>query len=135
MQETVLERCLTGMTPREWYETLNRGSSSGWTGSASSSCSARGPTGTGRAWYSSWTPRGCCGGTGDVTLSAINSGYVRDEPGHRGPGTFRRIEGHPGDRAVVELAMDHAVPGAADLTTRVIRRRSGEELGELWREG
>ena len=24
MQETVLGRCLTGMTPREWYETLNR---------------------------------------------------------------------------------------------------------------
>ena len=24
MQEKTLERCLTGMTPREWYETLNR---------------------------------------------------------------------------------------------------------------
>lgn len=24
MQGTVLERCLAGMTPREWYETLNR---------------------------------------------------------------------------------------------------------------
>ncbi len=24
MQETVLERCLTGMSAREWYETLNR---------------------------------------------------------------------------------------------------------------
>ena len=137
MQETVLERCLTGMTAREWYETLNR-----------------------RVFF--WVDRKrllkLLGAqayrdrpylvleldtamllrrhAGDMTLSAINSGATfAMNPAPRGPGTFRRIEGYPADRTVVELDVDYAVPGAAGLATRVSRWRGGEELGELWREG
>src|SRR5918998_1689797 len=137
MQESVLERCLTGMSAREWYETLN--------------C---------RVFF--WVDRKrlvkLLGARAyrdrphlvleldtamllrrhaeDVTLSAINSGATfAMNPAPRGPGTFRRIEDYPADRTVVELAVDYAFPGAADFTTRVSRWRGGEELGELWRKG
>lgn len=137
MQETVLERCLTGMTPREWYETLNR-----------------------RVFF--WVDRGrlirLLGARAyrerphlvleldtaellrryseDVTLSAINSGATfAMNPAPRGPHTFLRIEDHPRGKAVVELAVDYAVFAAADLTDRVSRWRGGEELGEVWRKG
>jgi hypothetical protein len=135
MQEKVLERCLTGMIPREWYETLNR-----------------------RVFF--WVDRKrlikLLGARAyrdrphlvleldtagllrryaeDVTLCAINSGATfAMNPAPRGPDTFRRIEDHPRDSAVVELAVDYAVPDAADFTDRVSRWRGGEELGELWR--
>jgi hypothetical protein len=52
-----------------------------------------------------------------------------------GPGTFRGIGDHPRGKAVVELAVDYAVPAAADLTLRVSRWRGGEELEEVWRKG
>ncbi|QIN82639.1 hypothetical protein GBA63_08280 [Rubrobacter tropicus] len=137
MQETVLERCLTGMTPREWYETLNR-----------------------RVFF--WLDRRrllrllCARAyrdrphlvleldtaellrrhAEDVTLSAINSGATfAMNPAPRGPHTFRRVEDHPRGKAVVELAVDYAVPGAADFTCRVSRWRGGGELGEVWRKG
>jgi hypothetical protein len=72
----------------------------------------------------------------DVTLSAINSGATFPmDPAPRGPGTFRSIGDHPRGKAVVELAVDYAVPAAADLTLRVSRWRGGEELEEVWRKG
>ena len=63
MQEKTLGRCLTGMTPREWYESLNRRVFSGSIGDASSNCSAPGPTETSRTWCSSLTRRSCSGAT------------------------------------------------------------------------
>ena len=56
-------------------------------------------------------------------------------PAPRGPDTFCRIGDHTRGKAVVELALDYAVPDAADLTGRVGRRRGGEELEEVWRKG
>jgi hypothetical protein len=137
MQETVLKRCLTGMTPREWYETLNR-----------------------RVFF--WVDRKrllrLLGARAyrdrphlvleldtagllrrhaeDVTLSAINSGATfAMNPAPRGPDTFRRIEDHPRGRAVVELAVDYAVPGAADLTLSVSRWHGATRIEEVWRKG
>jgi uncharacterized protein DUF7002 len=72
----------------------------------------------------------------DVTLSAINSGATfAMNPDPRGPGTFRRIGDHPRGKAVVEVAVDYAVPEAADLTLRVSRWRGAEGLEEVWRKG
>jgi len=72
----------------------------------------------------------------NVTLSAISSGATfAMNPAPRGPGTFRRIGDHPRGKAVVELAVDYAVPEVADLTLRVSRWRAGEELEEVWRKG
>lgn len=137
MQEKTLERCLTGMAPREWYEMLNR-----------------------RVFF--WVDRKRLGKLLDakayrdrphlvleldtaevvrrhaerVTLSAINSGATfAMNPAPRGPDTFRRVEDHPDGRPVVELAVDYAVPDAADSVLRVSRWRGGDELGEIWRRG
>ena len=72
----------------------------------------------------------------DVTLSASVSGATfAMNPAPRGPDTFRRIGDHPRGKAVVELAVDYAVPEAADHTLRVSRWRGGEELEEVWRKG
>lgn len=137
MQQKTLERCLTGMTPREWYETLNR-----------------------RVFF--WVDRKrllkLLGARAyrdrphlvlelntegllrrhaeNVTLSAINSGATfAMNPAPRGPDTFRRIEDYPLGKAVVELAVDYAVLGAVDSTDRASRWRGGRELEEVWRKG
>jgi hypothetical protein len=36
-------------------------------------------------------------------------------PAPRGPDTFRRIRDHPRGKAVIELAVDYAVPEAATI--------------------
>ncbi|CAA9519382.1 MAG: hypothetical protein AVDCRST_MAG05-3513 [uncultured Rubrobacteraceae bacterium] len=135
MQEKVLERCLTGMTPAEWYETLNR-----------------------RVFF--WVERGrllkLLGArayrnrphlvleldaaellrrhAADVTLSSINSGATFTmNPAPRGPDTFLRIQDHPENKAVVELAVDYAVPDAAGYVLSVSRWHGDQRLGEVWR--
>ena len=135
MQERSLQRCLTDMSPREWYETLNR-----------------------RVFF--WVdrkrlrklleakayrdrphlvleldteellrPHG-----DDVTLSAINSGATfAMNPAPRGPDTFRRIEYYPKSKPVVEVTVDYAVLGVADLAFSVSRWHGREKLEEVWR--
>lgn len=135
MRERTLGRCLTGMSPREWYETLNR-----------------------RVFF--WVDRGrllrLLGARAyrdrphlvleldtaglvrahaeEVTLSAINSGATFSmNPAPRGPDTFRRVGDHPHDRPVVELAVDYAVPDVVDYVLSASRRRGGDEPEEVWR--
>ena len=137
MQETVLERCLTGMSARECYETLNRKVFL-WVDRKRllKLLGARAYRDRPHLVLELDTAMLLRRHAGDVTLSAINSGATfAMNPAPRGPGTFRRIEDYPADRTVVELAVDYAVPGTAGLTTRVSRWRGGEELGELWRKG
>jgi hypothetical protein len=134
IQEKALERCLLGMTPREWYEHLNR-----------------------RVFF--WVERkrllkllgarayrdrphlvlevetaGLLERHAErVTLSPINSGATFAlGPAPRGPGTFRRIADHSDDKPVVELSVEYAVPDIAELTLRVRRWRGTEELEEVW---
>jgi len=138
MQEKSLERCLYGgMTPREWYEQLNR-----------------------RVFF--WVEwkrllklldarvykdrphlvlevdmaKLLQRHAGRVALSPINSGATfAMSPAPRGPGTFRRISDHPDDKPVVELAVNYAVPDVADLTLSVSRWHGAERLEEVWRHG
>ena len=134
MQERVLERCLAGMEPREWYETLNR-----------------------RVFL--WVDRGrllkLLGARAyrdrphlvleldaegllrrhapSVSLSAINSGATfAMNPAPRGPETFRHIAEHPEGARVVELAVDYAVPDAAEFVLAASRWRGTERLGSVW---
>jgi hypothetical protein len=131
MQERSLKRCLHGMTPREWYEHLNR-----------------------RVFF--WVDRKrllellCAKAYRDrphlvlevdtaellerhadcATLSSINSGATfAMNPAPRGPDTFRRIADHPEGRPVVELAVDFAVPDIADFVLSVSRWYGAEMLG------
>lgn len=129
MQEKSLEKCLYGMSIPEWYENLNR-----------------------RAFFwVSWqrlekllgakayrdrthlvlevdTASLVAAHADGVALSSINSGATFPVgPAPRGPDTFRRIPEHPDDKPIVELAVDYAVPDAAEHVLRITRRRSGEE--------
>ncbi len=137
MQERVLERCLVGMEPREWYETLNR-----------------------KVFF--WVDRGrlirLLGARAyrdrphlvleldaagllrrhglRVSLSGINSGATfAMNPAPRGPGTFRPIVEHPEGVRVVELAVDYAVPDAAEFVLSVSRWRGTERLEGVWERG
>lgn len=133
MLESALRRCLGGMEPREWYETLNR-----------------------RIFF--WPDRkrllkllgarayrhrphlvlevdtaellrrhAAC-----VALSSINSGATFTmNPAPRGPDTFRSIAEHPTDKPIVELAVDYTVPDIMELTMSVSRWHRSELLGEV----
>ena len=134
MQEKTLERCLIGMTPHEWYETLNR-----------------------RVFF--WVDekrliRLLGAGAyrdrphlvleidaaellqrhfGTVSLSPINSGATFTmKPAPRGPDTFKRIPDHPESKPVVELTVDYAVPDIADFTLSVSRWYGTEKLEEIY---
>jgi hypothetical protein len=135
MQEKALKRSLLEMTPREWYENLNR-----------------------RVFF--WVERkrllkllgarayrdrphlvlevetaGLLERYAErVSLSPINSGATFAlGPASRGPNTFRRIAEHPNGKPIVELSVDYAVPDVAEFTLRVRRWRGTEELEEVWR--
>jgi len=134
MQEKALERSLMDMTPRKWYEHLNR-----------------------RVFF--WVERKrllkLLGARANrdrshlvlevnaaallerhaerVSLSSINSGATFAlGPAPRGPDTFRRIADHPNGKPIVELSVDYAVPDIAEFTLRVRRWRGTEELEEVW---
>jgi hypothetical protein len=137
MQETVLERCLAGMAPREWYETLNRRVFF-WVDRKRllKLLGARAYRDRPHLVLELDTVELLRRHAEDVTLSAINSGATFPmNPAPRGPDTFRRIGDHPRGKAIVELVVDYAVPEAADLTLRLSRWRGGEELEEVWRKG
>ncbi len=134
MQEKALERCLSEMTPREWYEHLNR-----------------------RVFF--WVERkrllkllgarayrnrphlvlevetaGLLKRHAErVLLSPINSGATFAlGPAPRGPETFRRIAEHPDGKPIVEFSVDYSVPDIGEFTLRVGRWWGTEELEEVW---
>lgn len=135
MQEKALLRCLEGMTPREWYEHLNR-----------------------RVFF--WVERKrllkLLGARAyrdrphlvlevdaaallrrhddRVELSPINSGATfAMNPAPRGPDTFHCIADHPDGKPIVELTVDYSVPDMADLTLAVSRWYGAEMLEKVWR--
>ena len=135
MQEKALEKCLHGMTPREWYEHLNY-----------------------RVFFwVEWKRLLKLLGAKAyrdrlhlvlevdaaallerhaerVSLSPINSGATFAlGPAPRGPDTFRRITDHPDGKPVVELTVDYAVPDLADFVVSVSRWHGAEKLEEVWR--
>ena len=134
MQEKALKRCLLEMTPREWYEHLNR-----------------------RVFF--WVKRrrllkllgarayrdrphlvlevqtaGLLERHAEgVSLSPINSGATFAlSPVLRGPNTFRRVADHPDGKPIVELSVDYSVLDIAEFTLRVGRWWGTEELEEIW---
>lgn len=143
MSDSALERCLMGMTPREWYELVNR-----------------------RVYF--WLveerlnrllmakmyrnvehvvmtidTRSLVTAYEDVTtLSPINSGSTIRNPQRRGPQTFMRISDYPFDQrrrgrgrvgAIAELSIAHSVPDVARHVLVVERRLGSETIETLWR--
>jgi hypothetical protein len=135
MQEKSLEKCLYGMTPREWYELLNRRVFF-WVEwkRLLKLLGARANKDRPHLVLEVETAELLDRHIERVTLSPINSGATFPlGPAPRGSDTFRRIADHPKGKPVVELAVDYAVPDVTDLTVSVSRWHGVEKLEEVWR--
>lgn len=135
MQEKALEKCLYGMTPREWYELLN------WRvffwverKRLLKLLGARAYRDRPHLVLEVDTAKLLERHADRVTLSPINSGATfAMNPASRGPDTFRRIVDHPERKPFVELAVDYAVLDVADFVLSVSRWHGVEMLEEVRR--
>ncbi|MCA1717173.1 MAG: hypothetical protein LC781_10160 [Actinobacteria bacterium] len=135
MQEKSLEKCLLEMTPREWYEHLNRRVFFWATEERLlKHLNAKGNRDRLQLVLEVDTAELLRRHSERVTLSPINSGATFAlGPAPRGPDTFRRIADHPDGKPAVELAVDHAVPDITDFVVSVSRWHGVEKLEEMWR--
>jgi hypothetical protein len=135
MQEKSLEKCLHGMTTREWYELLNRRVFFWATEERLlKHLNAKGNRDRPQLVVEVDTAELLRHHSERVTLSPINSGATFAlGPAPRGPDTFRRIADHPDGKPVVELAVDHAVPDITGFVVSVSRWHGVEKLEEVWR--
>ena len=134
MQERTLGRCLVGMTPREWYETLNRRVFF-WVDEKRlmKLLGARAYRDRPHLVLEIDTAELLRRYSNKVSLSPINSGATFTmKPARRGPDTFQRIPDHPESRPVVELTVDYAVPDIADFTLSLSRWLGDRKLEEVW---
>ena len=138
MQESALERCLIGMEPRGWYETLNR-KVFFWVDERRlirllDARAYRDRPHLVLELDSEGLLRRHAPG---VSLSGINSGATfAMNPAPRGPETFRPVTEYPEGAPVVELTVDYALPDAAAFVLAVSRWHGKERLGTVWeREG
>jgi hypothetical protein len=134
MQENALERSLVDMTPREWYEHLNRRVFF-WVEwkRLLKLLGARAYRDRSHLVLEVDTSALLERHAERVSLSPINSGATFAlGPAPRGPDTFRRIADHPNGKPIVELSVDCAVPDIAEFTLRVRRWHGTEELEEVW---
>lgn len=137
MPESKLRGCLTDMTPKEWYELINR-KSFFWVDK------------TPLVWMLKATPyrdrehavitvptRSLLDNHADrITLSAINSGSVNPAkatgtPRPRGRDTFKPLKNYT-SRWVNELTVEHSVPDIADLAIRVEAWQRDKRLRVIW---
>jgi hypothetical protein len=135
MQEKALEKCLYGMTPREWYELLNRRVYF-WVERKRllKLLGARAYRDRPHLVLEVDTAKLLERHADRVTLSPINSGATfAMNPASRGPDTFRRIVDHPERKPFVELAVDYAVLDVADFVLSVSRWHGVEMLEEVRR--
>lgn len=134
MQEKSLEKCLHGMTPREWYERLNRRVFF-WVewDRLLKLLGARAYKDRPHLVLEVEMAGLLKRHTDRVTLSPMNSGATFAlGPAPRGPDTFRRIADHPDEKPVVELTVDYSVPDIVDFTISVTRWHGAHLRGEVW---
>ncbi|MBL8798031.1 MAG: hypothetical protein JNM56_29305 [Planctomycetia bacterium] len=142
MSDRALKKCLQAMTPRQWYETLNR-KVFFWLSRERllKLLSARAYRGRTHCVLTVDTSLLVGRHQERICLSPINSGCTVPNPQPRGVQTFLPIASYPfeawsqkrrrGD-AVVELAVDYAVKDMADLVLRAEHMQGGQSLQILW---
>lgn len=144
MSDAALGRCLQAMTPREWYETLNR-KVFFWVSQdrLSRLLSARAYCQRKHCVLTLDTSRMIERHLKEITLSPINSGCTRPKPQPRGKTTFLPIASYPfddwmkkrhGKEAIVELAVDYAVLDIAEMVTQVDHMQGRQLLETIWRK-
>lgn len=145
LREAALALHLTdGMTPPEWYETLNRRSFF-WVSETRLQRLLGGRAYRGRPHdvITVDTERLVASSLERISLAPINTGFAQADSStaDRGPGTFKRIQDYPLEEyvrwrgnadAIVELAVDYAVANIEEFTIRVERRANGTETQVLW---
>jgi hypothetical protein len=145
MSDAALIKCLQGMTPREWYETLNRKVFFwlSW-GRLLGLLSARAYRNRRHCVLTIDTAQMLERHLPQITLSPINSGCTVPNPQRRGPSTFLPIATYPFDewtkkrsrsQAVVELAVEYAVPDIAEIVIRVDHMQGDQLLESVWPNG
>lgn len=142
LNPTILARCLDGMVPQEWYETLNKRVFF-WL-SEERLCrllEARAYRGRAHDVLTVDTASLLEAHLDRVTLAHINTGTAIFKAPTRGVGTFLRVEDYPFDawrrrrgvqEAVVELAVDGSVRDIASHALRVESRQGGTILATRW---
>ncbi|HEX8831319.1 MAG TPA: hypothetical protein VF705_09150 [Longimicrobium sp.] len=142
MTDRALEKCLRGLSPREWYETLNRRVFF-WLSRERlfGLLEARAYRGKHQTVLTIDTSALLARHADRVTLSPINSGSTIMNPAPRGADTFARISEYPyglwrkkrgRKNAVVELAVDYSVPDVRDFVVRVEHVDGGSLSEVLW---
>lgn len=141
--ESNLEKWLEGMTPKQWFETLNRraffwshenGVSTLLEARAYSSSKHTVITVDSRALLEHHIER--------IHLAHINTGAMLRGGSPRGIQTFKRMADWPagiGPRSgklkvpVVEVTVDYHVPDIAEFTLRVDEMQGDQRLREIWK--
>ncbi len=144
MDDKGLRRALLGITPKEWYELLNRRVFF-WLSEErlTTLLSAKAYRGAQHCILTVGT-RSLLKRHSDTTwLCPINSGATKPMPHPRGRETFQRIDKYPFEhwrmkrrsphKAIVELAVDYAVPDMIQLVDRVAIHDSNGLVREVWR--
>jgi hypothetical protein len=143
MSDAALRKCLDGMTPQEWYETLN-GRVFFWLNPERllRLLSARAYRNRGHCVLTLDTSRMVERHLSRITLSPINSGCTVPKPQPRGRQTFLPIAAYSFDdwlqkrrnksHCIVELAVDYSVPDIANIVTRVDHMQGGTLIKTVW---
>jgi hypothetical protein len=138
MRQSALAKCLVGMTPEQWYRTLNRHVFF-WVASErlETLLTARAYRGRTHTVISVDTAQLFELHGPNIRLSPINSGSTIYNPRPRGVGTFYKMHDYPFEdrrkargltNAVAELAVQYGVPDISKTVVRVDHRRNGRVL-------
>lgn len=142
MRESSLERCLVGVSPRQWYEFLNR-KTFFWATEARvhTLLKARLYRDKEHLVITIDTASLLARHAGRVTLSAINSGSTLYNPPQRGAHTFTTIADYPFEErrrarglanAVAEIAVEYSVPDLISHTITAQRRQGSQVLETVY---
>jgi len=146
MKEALLQRCLVGLTPNEWYEILN-GKVFFWLTweRLTRLLSAREYRNRTHCVITVDTAQLLERHADDVRLSPINSGSTLFKPQPRGRDTFLTLGEYPFDEwkkkrggtsnAIAELTVEYRVPDIASMAVRVTHMRGAEEIEVLYERG
>jgi hypothetical protein len=132
LNPTILARCLVGMTPGEWCQTLNRRVFFWLTEERLSRLlAARAYRDRPHDVLTVDTASLVAAHESEITLAHLNTGTTVFRAPERGPDTFQPIATY-GRRDVVELAVDYSVPDIAAHTLRVESRQGADVIAALW---
>lgn len=131
MPEDALQQCLVGMTPKQWYELINR-KTFFWAQQKNLLSLLNAVAYRTRAHWviTVGTAELLDGHCQRVTLCSINSGSTYSG-GRRGKDTFKTVEEYTLP-SVVELAVDYSVPDIGKLVLSVAEWKGSNKLRVIW---